>query len=135
MHFKLTIAAASGCALAACDVPAPADTDLTEDEGTEAAETGFVMTPGTYEMVGADVVYSRTEIKPDGTYVDSANGEEVGRGTWSVSGSTSCFDPEGDGDDQQERCWTNGTPAEDGSFVTTRVDGSESYTVRPAAAE
>ncbi|MBX7457463.1 hypothetical protein K3152_04315 [Qipengyuania sp. 1NDH17] len=93
------------------------------------------MAPGTFDIVGEDVVYATSELREDGTYIDSAEGQEVGRGTWTADGPNVCFDPEGDGDDQQERCWTNSPMAEDGSFVTTRDDGSESYTVRPRTPE
>ena len=135
MKLRLTFFASAALAIAACNAPEPDGTQRGGGEGSAPADTDFVMVPGVYEMVGGDVVYSRTEIRPDGVYVDSADGKEVGRGTWSVSGPKSCFDPDGDGPDQQERCWTNGVPAEDGSFLTTRVDGSESYTVRPAASD
>ena len=50
---------------------------------------------------------------------------------WAHRGEEMCFDPDGDGEDQQERCWIQGEPSDDGSFTTTRVDGSESYMVTP----
>jgi hypothetical protein len=55
----------------------------------------------------------------------------VGGGTWEQRDGLMCFDPEGDSEDQQERCWTNSQPAEDGSFMSTRVDGEGSYKVTP----
>ena len=135
MKIGLTLAALASLGLAACSGTDADKAAAPDEDAVNSEPTAFVMTPGAYEIVGDNVVYSRTDVMPDGTYVDSAEGKEIGRGTWSVSGAKSCFDPEGDGPDQQERCWTNSAPSADGSFTTTREDGSESYMVRPVAGE
>ncbi len=36
---------------------------------------------------------------------------------------------------KSERCWTNEPAGEDGSFRTTRDDGSQSYVVNPISEE
>ena len=51
--------------------------------------------------------------------------------TWFSAGPGICFDPEGDGEDQQARCWSNDPPNNDGSFRTQWVDGDEAYTITP----
>lgn len=91
-----------------------------------------VLQPGLYATGDGTQVYSRTRINADGTYVDLNDAmEPVGNGTWEQRGELLCFDPEGDGKDQQEMCWTNSEPQEDGSVISTSVDGSMSYTVTP----
>ena len=57
-------------------------------------------------------------------------GGPTGQGTWTSDGSDMCFDPEGDDENQQERCWTNGPVGEDGSFLSTRVDTGQAYVVQ-----
>ncbi len=118
-------------ALVACgsgqDMPTEED-DMMMPE----AEAASVMQPGLYGVGDGTQVYSRTRLNEDGTYVDLNDaGEQVGSGNWAQRGEEMCFDPEGDGEDQQERCWMQSEPGEDGSFTTTRTDGSESYTVTP----
>ncbi|MBX7540577.1 hypothetical protein [Qipengyuania sphaerica] len=122
-----------GCSLAACNSGAEDTQDnVGTEEATVQAPEFFSMGPGVYDITGGEgVVYATSELRADGTYIDSAGDQVVGNGTWTADGPNVCFDPEGDGEDQQERCWTNSPLAEDGSFVTTRDDGSQSYTVTP----
>ena len=94
------------------------------------------MQPGLYAVGDGTQIYTRTRLAPDGTYVDlDESGAQVGGGTWQQRGELMCFDPEGKADEQQERCWTNGAPDPDGSFMTTRDDHSESYRVTPLAVD
>ena len=117
---KHWITAAAAATLAACSQAPDAD-----------EETGFVPRPGLYGVGDGTTIYSRTQINADGTYVDLNDEGPVGGGRWAWDGSVMCFDPEGDGENQQERCWTNGPVAADGSFMTTRVDTGQSYRVTP----
>lgn len=107
--------------------------DVSEDTTAVAAEPDYyTMGPGIYDIEGGDgIVYATSELHDDGSYTDRAGEEVVGQGTWTAEGAKVCFDPEGDGEDQQERCWINSPMSEEGKFVTTRDDGSESYTVSP----
>lgn len=135
MRFFL-VAAAPLCLAACTQADEETPGDIAAEADTAVAPEFFTMGPGIYDIEGGEgVVYATSELRADGTYVDSAEGQQVGNGRWSVDGPKVCFDPEGDGEDQQERCWTNSPIAEDGSFVTTRDDGSESYTVRPRTAQ
>ena len=90
------------------------------------------MVPGLYAIESDAVVYSRTRLNEDGSYTDYDGGENVvGGGRWSSDGAQICFDPAGDGENEQESCWINEAPGADGSFVTRLVDGDTSYLVRP----
>ncbi|MEM9084664.1 MAG: hypothetical protein AAGB23_01925 [Pseudomonadota bacterium] len=114
-------------ALAACDDPS-----TTGDTEDSIPPIPFQMGPGLYAVGDETTIYSRTRLSVDGTYVDLDEAmEPVGGGTWEQRGEEMCFDPAGDGEDQQERCWTNSEPGEDGSFMSTRVDGEGSYRVTP----
>ena len=94
------------------------------------------MQPGLYSVGDDTTVYGTTRLNEDGAYVDYGENEEVvGGGTWRTAEDELCFDPEGEGDEEQERCWTNEPAGEDGSFRTTRDDGSQSYVVTPIAEE
>ena len=131
-----TLAIMAPLALAACSQASEPEPQAEAAPQAEAPSPEFyTMGPGTFDIVGDNAVYATTELREDGTYIDSAEGQEVGRGRWKVDGPQICFDPEGDGEDQQERCWTNSTMSPDGSFVTIRDDGSESYRVKPRTAE
>ncbi len=123
-------------ALAACSSGEPGEPEAGDESGETPTPEFYAMGPGTYDIEGGEgVVYATTELRAGGTYVDSAEGSEVGGGRWTADGPNVCFDPEGDNEDQQERCWTNSPLKEDGSFITTRDDGSESYSVRPRPPE
>lgn len=124
---QLTLVA-SVTLLAACGEPQEAP----PEEPQEGSPAAYVMGPGTYAIGSDETAYVTTEVKSDGTYADKdAEGTVVGQGTWRDERGKACFDPEGDGPEEQERCWINSELQEDGSFVTTMDDGSMSYTVRP----
>ncbi len=91
------------------------------------------MGPGLYAVGDGTQIYSRTQLFEDRTYADfDAAMEAVGGGTWRTDGATEiCFDPAGDGADDEERCWSNGPPEKDGSFVSSRVGSAERYRVTP----
>jgi hypothetical protein len=125
---------AAPLALAACASESGTSSDEGEMVMMPEPEAAAVMQPGLYAVGDGTQVYSRTRLNEDGSYVDLNDaGEQVGGGSWRQMGEEICFDPEGDGEDQGERCWTQSAPGDDGSFTTTRVDGSESYTVTPMA--
>ena len=96
---------------------------------TYSADLPVKMQPGLYEVGDETTAYGRSRLRADGTYTDHDGENEIGRGTWASTGHLICFDPEGDGEDQQVRCWINGPAEADGSFMTTRDDGSQSYRV------
>lgn len=117
--------ALAGCGSEAADDPLPT-------EGAEPAAAVQPMGPGLYAVGDETTVYARTRLAEDGTYTDMTEaGETVGGGTWSSSDDVICFDPEGDGEDQQERCWRNEAPGEDGSFLSRATEGEEVYKVTP----
>ena len=126
----LTLALGASLALSACD-----------DGGKTGGKHGIPpipmqMGPGLYAVGDETTVYARTRLNADGTYVDLTEDlEPVGGGTWEQRGEQMCFDPEGDGEERQEVCWTNSEPDADGSFMSTRVDGQGSYKVTPLTEE
>ncbi|MEL1250797.1 hypothetical protein [Aurantiacibacter gilvus] len=126
---RIAIAAAA-LAMAGCGQTAEEDVEAAATEETAEASVAAI-TPGLYAVGDETTEYGRSQLNADGTYVDMNGEEVVGTGTWSAEGATMCFDPEGDDLGQQERCWTNAPPDADGSFMTTRDDGSESYRVTP----
>lgn len=128
---KLAIVSASLLAMACSGGEQPAADESVSQPPSPPAN---IMQPGLYAVGDGTQIYSRTRLSEDGTYTDLNDAmERVGGGTWEQRGEQMCFDPEGDGEDQQERCWTNSQPDADGRFVTSRVDADESYTVTPIA--
>jgi len=112
----------------ACDEPPPAETDITSPADAQ-------MGPGLYAVGDGTTVYSRKRLNGDGAYLDlNEAGETVGGGSWFLRDEAVCFDPEGDGPDQEVRCWRNDPPDADGSFTTRRIDSPESYRVTPIEA-
>lgn len=122
---------AASIALAACSGGSlePSKETVGEENKARAPEATGIQ-PGLYATGDGTQVYSRTQLNADGTYIDlnDAMGR-VGGGTWEQRDELKCFDPEGDGENQQEMCWTTSEPNEDGSFVSTSVDGKTSYTI------
>lgn len=134
--------AACGDAVPADQVPAERPSIQLDDEmepltDIQSEETAAQpMGPGLYAVGDGTNIYSRSRLNEDGTYEDlDEAGEVVGTGTWTTSGSQICFDPEGDGEDEKERCWINDPAGPDGSFISRRVDGDESYRVNPLESE
>ena len=119
--------------LAACeardDAAAPA-AEATETMPVDAAATPAAgPTPGSYEVTTADGTKTVDTLMADGTYVSrDAQDKVVDKGTWAVKDGKTCFTPEG----KTEECYTESTPAADGSFTATGADGT-SVTVKPHA--
>ena len=113
--FAVGVLVVSGCTTLHPDPPAAA---------------GFVPVPGLYSTGDGTTEYSRTRLNADGTYVDLDENGPTGRGNWSSIQNTMCFDPEGDAETQQERCWTNGPADENGMFLSTRMDNGQSYAIK-----
>lgn len=124
---RIACAATALFALAACGTgPDRTEEPTISDKGDQP------MVPGLYAIESDAVVYSRTRLNEDGSYTDFDGGNNVvGGGQWSSDGAQICFDPAGDGENEQESCWINEAPGADGSFVTRLVDGDTSYLVRP----
>lgn len=89
------------------------------------------MLAGLYKAGDGTTTYGQTRLNADGTYIDLDGDTEVGSGSWREHGHQVCFDPEGPDEGAKERCWVNGPAGEDGSFTSTRDDGSQSYQVTP----
>lgn len=114
-------------ALAACNQDAPVAEETAEPAAEAAAPESLV---GTYEEATPEGKMLVTEIKEDGTYTESVDGEVTESGTWSQTDGKDCFDPEGD--DTPMRCFTTTPMAEDGTFTATSDEG-ESITVKKVA--
>ncbi|MEE4153910.1 MAG: hypothetical protein V2I27_07095 [Erythrobacter sp.] len=90
------------------------------------------MGPGLYDVGSGPGALARVDISPDGGFTNlGPDGAVVGQGTWKSTGNVICFDLEGDGEGLEERCWRNGKPGEDGTFLSRRVGGPEHYLVIP----
>ncbi|GAA4038954.1 hypothetical protein [Parerythrobacter jejuensis] len=121
---KKLIAIASLAALGACSQSEPS----TGADPTEVVVPQPSVTAGTYEATNAEGAVNRAVLAEDGTYATyGADGSATGSGSWTNVGRRTCFDPEGD---TTEVCYTDGTPAEDGTFTATSDDGNV-ISVRP----
>ena len=141
---KLVLVAGLSVALAACGDNAapteePAATDAAapaETVAEGAAETASRDVPtGTFEYM-SDGDMTVTEVKPDGTYTDSKEGEVIESGTWKQDAEgRACFTettpPEGE--ESKTVCFTTGETQPDGSFTATPDDGGEVLTVKKTA--
>ncbi|MEL6414093.1 MAG: hypothetical protein AAFQ15_04045 [Pseudomonadota bacterium] len=132
MH-KMWAVLALSIGLAACSGAPSTETEAapeTEARSPEAAQS--VMQPGLYAVGDGNQIYSRTRLNEDGTYTDYDDAmRPVGGGSWAVRDALMCFDPEGDGEDQQERCWTVSGPDANGVIMSARVDSDERYVITP----
>ena len=76
--------------------------------------------PGSYDVTAPDGKKSVTTIMADGTFVDrDAAGKVTEKGKVAMKDGKTCFTPE----KGAEECYTDGTPAADGSFDATSADG------------
>lgn len=137
---KLVLVAGLSVALAACgDNAAPTE----EPTATEAAapteatvETASRDVPtGTFEYM-SDGDMTITEVKPDGTYTDSKEGEVIESGTWKQDAEgRACFTETTPpaGEESKTVCFTTGETQADGTFTATPDDGGEVLTVKKTA--
>lgn len=121
--------------LAACAQEAAVEEAVTEDVAAVAEEMmttpNGIALPLVAEVTGEDGPMGVTTVNADGTFMDvSADGETTNEGTYEVVDGKGCF-TSGDG---EVECWTEGEPAEDGSFTVTSDEGVV-QTVMPTAAE
>ncbi|MDN3645303.1 hypothetical protein QWY75_03660 [Pontixanthobacter aestiaquae] len=128
---KKLIVLASCVALAACSKgEAPAEPDA---EVTAEAPTAEDSMAGTYESTMADGSKATTVITEDGKYTNTAADGTVTTGEVSqAANGQTCFNSSEEG--SAPECWTDGEPAEDGSWVATNDDGV-SVTVRKMEAD
>ncbi len=121
--------ALSGCSKSAPEA-APAASEAAASDAAAAPQAAATLTPGTFEVVGADgKVVGSTTINADGTYVDDdGKGHRVAGLVKLVDGKT-CFDPSGAA---PAECYTDSAPGADGSFTATDAKGNV-LNVRPKA--
>ena len=97
---RIAVSIIAVAALAACEQAEP---PAPESAAIEEASPA-VMQPGLYSVGDETTVYGTTRLNEDGSYVDYGENEEVvGGGTWRTADDELCFDPEGDGEEEQER--------------------------------
>ena len=130
---RLAIIVAPLALLAACEArdDAAPDATATETMPVDAAATPAAAgpTPGSYDVTAPDGTKTVDTLMADGTYVSrDAQDKVVEKGAWAVKDGKTCFTPEG----KTETCYTESTPAADGSFTATGPDGT-SVTVKPRA--
>ncbi len=126
---KKFVALCTIAALAACSNDEKAKETIAEEVAVAASVTG--VEPGTYEVSSGENQASQIELKADGTFVDTVDGEKTGSGKWTSTENQICFD--GDGADQEEQCWKNSPVNPVGSWTATSASG-ETVTIRPLAA-
>ena len=126
---KKLITCASFAALVACS---QAEAPPAEPEEVAVAEPAVAEhAPGKYEYTDGDYT-GPYETRADGTYTASGPEGDV-TGTYTQDGDQTCFDPEGDGENLGEECWTRSAAADDGSFTAVSATDGRTVTVRIAA--
>lgn len=128
---KKLIALAACVTLAACnnaETEAPTDDTATMTTGDAPAPMAADSMAGTYDATYADGRVTSTTIDDQGGYVTMENGAEIERGTVVETNGQTCYNSAAEG--AAPKCWTQGEPAQDGSFIATSDDG-EQITVTP----
>jgi len=99
------------------------------DEVVQVEEATMESLAGTYVASGEDGDMIST-LNLDGTYIDTANGEIIGEGTWEIVDNKACFSYEpAEGEEAQPaECFGVGPVAEDGTVVVT-AEGGEQMTM------
>ena len=132
MRNMVSIVAMATLALAACSKPAPSP-DAAATASAAASETpaaAALPAPGKYESTSADgKTKSVTTVNANGTYSTSVGGGLPTAGIISLVDGKVCMDPSGKA---PAACYTNSTPAADGSFTSTD-DKGRVITAHPVA--
>lgn len=133
MRKLLTVVAiASLCACGQADEPSQ-EPEATGVAAPDVPDGGPVV--GSYSVTAEDGETMSWTNNEDGTYASvMADGSE-GSGTYAMAGREYCYDPEGDGEGLEEVCLAFSDAGEDGSWVSTRPDGTQSTVIRVAASD
>ncbi|KRA80739.1 hypothetical protein [Altererythrobacter sp. Root672] len=120
--------------LAACNNQPAQEPEATETPTATPEPVALVSANGSpagaYQVTTKDGTVSNTVLAADGTYTDTdAKGVVTAQGTWAVVDGKTCFTPTTAG--VEAACYTETTPAADGSFTATPATG-DPVTVRPA---
>jgi hypothetical protein len=125
---KLALCVAAA-ALASCGQGQPAGPDRQVAQPEPHPTTRAA--PGTYSVTEIDGTKVTTVLAADHTYSNTIHGRRSEVGAWSIVGGKACFTPS-EGVGAQARCYNDGRPAKDGSFIAT-PDKGEPITVKKIA--
>ena len=125
-------ALATLCACGQADEAQPAP-GVAEVAAADVPDGGPV--EGSYTVTNADGSTTSWTNNGDGTYSATLGDGTEGSGTFAMAGREYCYDPVGDGEGLEEVCLAFSDPAEDGSWTSTRPDGSTATVKRDAPAQ
>ena len=109
---------------AMASAPAMGDASAPAADASGAAMAPAAVKPGVYDYASPGGKKGVMSIMADGMYVDRDDaGKVLDKGKVAAKDGKTCFSPE-KGD---ERCYTDGTPAADGSFDATGADGKVTH--------
>lgn len=130
---KIVIVLGAAAALYACSeakAPEP-ETPVAAAETPAAMPAAAEHLAGKYEYTDGDFT-GPYETRPDGTYSAATPEGEI-KGTWTQDGDKTCFDPEGEGGNLDQECWTRSASNADGSFTAVSAKDGRTVTVRVPA--
>ncbi|VVT16287.1 hypothetical protein [Erythrobacter sp. EC-HK427] len=120
---RITIVLAGALALAACGGDEAAAPETADEAASEAAATSVDPADvGLFEISsddGGTVMHRRMA---DGTFTDSADGEDLGGGAWRRNEDGAMCFGQNQGD-AEEACWVESEPREDGSWTAMASNG------------
>ena len=111
---RKTLIAALALTLAACGNGA-------DEASSEAPAMAQAPQPGTYELVNTDGTVFVTDLRDDGGFTTYRGDEIIETGSWTWKDGAICYD--GDGEGQNEACWTPRDWDGEGGYTATREDG------------
>lgn len=124
--------AAAAFALYACGPAEEAEPSPKEPEAASADVPDGGAVAGSYTVTNEDGSTTAWTNKEDGTYKATMSDGTESSGTFVMAGREYCYDPAGDGEGKDEVCLAFSDAAEDGSWVSTRPDGSTATVKRDA---
>jgi len=130
---KKLIAVAAVATLSACG---PAENAEPSPEAAEAAPADVPdggSLAGTFTVTNADGSTTSWTNNEDGTYSAAMGDGTEASGTYMMTGRDYCYDPAGDSEGLDEVCLSFSDAADDGSWVSTRPDGTTANVKRDAA--
>lgn len=128
---KKLIAVAAAAILYACG-PAEEAEPAPEAEAAAADVPDGGPVAGSYTVTNEDGSTTAWTNNSDGTYNGTMPDGTESSGTFNMAGREYCYDPAGDGEDLGEVCLAFSDASEDGSWVSTRPDGSTATVKRDA---
>jgi hypothetical protein len=104
--------------LAACHQSEPSAGSTAQAAAEPEPQPTSQAAPGTYSVTEIDGTKTTLVLAADHTYLNTVHGRRSEAGSWAIVDGRTCLTPS-EGADAVARCYTDGVPGRDGTFIAT----------------